>query len=117
MFKKTEINGHPVLVNEETGEMREPRFEMPFREAYENNLLRLILRQGHFQSLIEIYFKNSQQAFKFLRVANDAQNIEVLNKIFFFHKLFFKLTEKDCILDFKEWKANWKTNKWIKEKI
>ena len=81
--KEINKNGIKLFEDEKTGEIREPRFEMPIKQAFQNQQVRIIFRTGYCQSVVEIYLLDELHGFACWRADNDNKlEIAKINWIF-----------------------------------
>jgi hypothetical protein len=117
VFKEINKNGIKLLENEKTGEIREPRFEMPIKEAFENDKIRFIKRTGYYQTVLEVYVLDSNHTFLFWRADNDnEQAINVLDFIYKRITVAYNLTLQNLIIGYQEYKVNFSKMVWLQPK-
>lgn len=112
------IDGVHVFVNPETGEIREPRFEMEDVQAFQNEHLRLVMRVGKLQAMLELYDLSEQRKFTSIRFdLRRIPNREMLNNIVEQTRVQMGLDITDLLpAGFEEYKANFRTGRWLKPK-
>lgn len=116
-FKEVFENNIRLFKNPETGNIREPRFDMPNKEGYQNDKIRIIKRIGRFQSMLEIYDLSETHQFIYFRIPNNENMIAALEQVFQDALKHYGLEITDILPNnFIEYKANFFKGYWIEPK-